>query len=222
MGERVLVVVAHPDDETLGCGGTLTKHIANGDTVMVASLSSGVGSRDSKNDLAKERIEMYGNAACILGVTVFPSATFPDNRFDDVAQLDICKAIEWYANVMRPTIVYTHWPCDLNIDHRITSNAVMVACRPISSSVKRILFMEVAGSTEWSGPGHLVFAPNYYVNLDQEQVELKQKAMRCYTSEIREQPHPRSLHGIQTHAQWRGMQAGVPFAEAFVLAREVV
>lgn len=217
MSNRALAVIAHHDDE-IGCGGTLAKHAAAGDAVMVAVLSEGSASRGMR-DMNRRR--EFINALRILGGgTVLENceAAYPDNQMDTVPLLSVVRDIEDVVRCFQPDTVYTHWSGDLNVDHRVVSQAVDVACRPQPGCpVKRLLQFEVPCSTAWAAG----FVPNWYVNIDPTLLEMKQRAFRCYPSEVREWPHPRSGFGISVLASMRGMAVGVETAEAFVLKRGV-
>lgn len=227
MTERVLCVIAHPDDE-LSCGGTLAKHVAAGDVVMIAALSDGVGSRgpqpkaDSPVQLVAGTTDIVRRreflaAIHILGVTQNAFASHPDNQFDSVPLLIINKDIEGCCARFEPTVVYTHWAGDMNVDHQAVSNAVSIACRPQPGSpVKRVLQFEVPCNTTWSGG----FSPTYFVDIS-DHLDAKLRAAKCYASEMREFPHPRSIRGMDILAAIRGMTIGVEAAEAFVVQRMI-
>lgn len=220
MTKNVLVVAAHPDDEALGCGGTIAKHVANGDQVHVVFMADGVGSRGGKftADL-KKRQEAMHSAAEILGISSVACLGLPDNRMDGVVFLDIVQPLEKFIEKLQPEIVYTHHSCDLNIDHRLTNQAVMTACRPLAwSSVKKILSFEVLSSTEWNSPSGNVFVPQYIVDISHVW-ELKLSALKCYSEEMRVAPHSRSFECVEALATLRGNTFGYVKAEAFFVER---
>lgn len=215
MTERVLCVCAHPDDETLGIGGTLARHSAEGDTVMVACLSNGVGSRGNNDETVIARRKMFIAALNLLGIDRYAIGEYPDNKFDTLPLLKICKLVEDIIRSFEPSIIYTHHRGDLNVDHRVTHKAVNVACRPKpGQSVRQLLYFEVPCSTAW-GTG---FEPNHWSEIN---IVVKLEAVRCYPTEIMEPPHPRSIEGISTLAHWRGQQVGIGPAEAFMVGRSV-
>lgn len=219
MNERVLVACAHPDDETLGCGGTIARHIREGDEVSIVAMTDGVGSRVDRirSGGAREREMMFRKACRALGTVDVHLHQFADNQMDGVALIRSVMHIERHIDRFNPTVVYTHHSGDLNVDHRVTHNAVNVACRPRPGCpVKTVLYFEVPCSTSW-GTG---FNPNYFVDISDTMGE-KVSAMQCYESEILEWPHPRSVSGIRTMAQMRGMAVGIDRAEAFVVGRIV-
>lgn len=221
----VLVIVAHPDDEVLGCGGAIVKHVKEKTNVHILILGEGVTSRYNKRSqglkstpLRKMKAYIAG-AAKILGVKKLRFFSFPDNRFDSVPMLDIVKVIEKVKDEIKPDTIYTHNRNDLNIDHRITFDAVLTACRPVKgSTVNRIYSFEVLSSTEWNYPNS--FSPNVYVDISKA-IDAKVQAMRAYKSEVKAWPHPRSIEAIRILARKRGCEVGFEFAEAFELIREV-
>lgn len=222
----VLVIAAHPDDEVLGAGGAIAHHVAKGDSVSVLILGSGLTSRlanpqevDQCNLAALRR--NVEQAAAILGVTDLRLLDFPDNRFDGVDLLDIVKAVEAVAEDIRPELIYTHHPGDLNIDHQRTAMATLTACRPLpGSSVRRILAMEVPSATGWGDPA-LPFVPNVFLDITHVMAK-KLEAMSTYQGELRDFPHARSLSSLEARARAWGSQVGIEAAEPFVLLREIL
>lgn len=228
MKEKVLVIAAHPDDEVLGCGATIAMHSHKGDIVHILILAEGLTSRDDIRSLEIREDELSilaqtaKKASNLLGAQSCDLLNFPDNRMDSVDLLDVIKAIEKKIQIFQPSIVYTHFPGDLNLDHRITSQAVITACRPFPTQVvKEIYFFEVPSSTEWQiNPTVGNFAPNYFITLnDENYMEKKIEALAIYESEMRDFPHPRSIQAIKSLASWRGATVGVHFAEAFMVGR---
>ena len=225
---RVLVVAAHPDDEVLGCGGTIARHADAGDQVEVLIVAEGATSRQQKRSrsMACDELSALANAAqsasSILGVAGVELLDFPDNRLDSLDRLDLIKLIENYINDRQPQVVYVHHAGDVNVDHRRLHEAVVTACRPVPGHpVERLLSFEVASSTEWQPPGSApAFQPNWFVDIS-EQWQLKRKALEVYTSEMRPWPHARSLEAVEHLARWRGAQVGVEAAEAFCLLRQL-
>jgi LmbE family N-acetylglucosaminyl deacetylase len=221
MVKKVLVIVAHPDDEILGVGGAIKKHSKIGDEIYCLILGQGITSRgksdkESINNLRQDSFR----AGKIVGFKEIFFEEFPDQRFDSVDFLEVVKKIEEYIKKIGPSILYTHYYNDLNLDHQITSKAVITACRPCNKDCpKEILCFETLSSTEWQLIGKR-FKPNIYVDIENE-IEAKTLALTEYSSEIREYPHPRSVEGIQILAQYRGMECGKRYAEAFKLMRKV-
>lgn len=217
---NVLAVVAHPDDEVLGVGGTLAKHALGGDDVVVLILGTGaMGRADAETQDIVALRTAAAQATSELAVTLQMS-TLPDNRFDSVNLLDIVHLVENVARKHKPEMVYTHSLSDLNIDHRRTHEAVLAACRPLpGSTVRRLLAFETPSATEW-GTG--LFRPTVFVDIAGEASERKTKALMKYASELRPPPHPRSIVAVEALAAWRGSCVGVQRAEAFELLRELV
>ena len=222
MGKNVLIVAAHPDDEALGCAGTMAKHVASGDKVHVIFMTNGVGSRNTtSNSDIENRQAAARKSADILGVTSMKHFDFPDNKMDTVSLLDIVKSIENVINKLQPEIIYTHHIGDLNIDHQITHKVVMTACRPQPSfCVKEIYAFEVLSSTEWQTPGYLPFTPNVYIDIS-NQIEIKRKSLETYSEEMHKIPHSRSFDNILNLSSFRGNSVGVDYAEAFKLLRYI-
>lgn len=225
---RVLVLAAHPDDEVLGCGGTIAWHADQGHDVAIHLMAEGATSRSNVPDRVAMALELESlrcaarEAAAILGATV-SFDNYPDNRMDSVDLLDVVKSVEGVIAEMRPERIYTHHSGDVNIDHRIVHQAVVTACRPMpGQSVRSLLFFEAVSSTEWQpAASGGVFAPNWFVSIEST-IERKREALKVYASEMREFPHPRSLAAIDYLARWRGASVGVHAAEAFMLGRAVV
>ncbi|WP_115024775.1 PIG-L deacetylase family protein [Synechococcus sp. UW69] len=227
--QKVLVIAAHPDDEVLGCGGTIAKHSDAGDHVQVLIMAEGATSRQPQRDRlhAKEELSELGKAAqaagSILGAAGVELLDFPDNRLDSLDRLDLVKQIEERIEHHRPQMVYVHHSGDVNVDHRRLHEAVVTACRPSPGQpVRRMLSFEVASSSEWQPPGSApAFLPNWFVDIS-NQWQRKREALLAYASEMRPWPHARSLEALESLARWRGAQVGVEAAEAFFLLRQVV
>lgn len=218
---KVLVIAAHADDEALGCGGTMAKHSAQGDSVHVAFLADGVTSRGTEDGL-DQRNEAAENAAKALGAQKPYLLGFPDNKMDGMPLLDIVQKLEELIGDIKPDVIYTHHAGDLNVDHRITHQAVMTACRPMpGTNVQEIYCFEVLSSTEWATPNAAnYFIPDYYVDITST-LKAKQAALKCYEAEMRPFPHARSYEAVDALARTRGVHMGVEAAEAFVTARRI-
>lgn len=226
---NVLVIAAHPDDEVLGCGGTIARHASMGDDVFIVILGEGMMARaDGKNEegLREEQKKLRENSrtvASILGAKEVIHFNFPDNRLDQIALLDVVKAIEEGLERYQPAILYTHHPGDLNIDHSVASRAVITAARPSPGCfVREVRSFEVLSSTEWHfGPGGESFRPNCFVGIDGF-LKKKIAAMSAYGTEMFSFPHPRSPETIKALARRRGSQSGLKAAEAFMLIRKII
>jgi len=223
MKNTILVIAAHPDDEVIGCGGTMARHIDAGDEVHVIFVADG---ETSRKDAALKDLENREHAAKkssdILGVKSCSFLRLPDNRLDSLPLLEIVQPIEKLLSNIQPSIIYTHHGGDLNIDHRVTFQAVMTACRPQPNFfVKKILSFHVLSSTEWSGPDTSIFLPNVFIDISQY-MTIKLKALKAYESEMKAPPHSRSYEHVNALASHHGHSTGVNAAEAFMLIREVI
>jgi len=222
MADSVLVVAAHPDDEVLGCGGTIARHADSGYQVYVLIVAEGSTSRQQERNRAQVQDELSALAKAaqtsgsILGAAGVELLDLPDNRLDSLDRLDLIKRIEECVERHQPECVYVHHSGDVNVDHRRLHEAVVTACRPSPGHVvKRLLSFEVASSTEWQPPGSApAFQPNWFVDIS-DQWERKREALVAYSSEMRDWPHARSLEAVEHLARWRGAQVGVEAAEAF-------
>lgn len=225
---RVLVAAAHPDDETLGCGGTLAQHAAAGDAVAVVTFTDGVGARDEFMPSARaDRRAAFLDAMAELGLTDASRLTtlsYPDNRMDAEPVLGVARQVERVLAAVRPDVVYTHHAGDLNVDHRCVCEAVLAATRPGTehgAGVREVLAFEVPSSTEWAFGLGAPFCPDVFVELDRRALEAKLRALARYRREVRLPPHPRSVEHVEALARVRGGAAGVLYAEAFRAVRIV-
>lgn len=225
MAKTILVVAAHADDEALGCGGTIAKHVSTGDAVYIVFLTDGVGSRTEGSQGATDADARSSASVAALKVLGVPEAnvttfSFPDNALDSLPRLEVVKAIESVVSRVQPEVVYTHHSGDLNVDHRYAYEATMTACRPQPEfCVKEIYSYEVASSTAWSGASYgRHFVPTLYVSIDGFWGQ-KEGALTAYHEEMRGFPHARSIEAVKALAHYRGSQVGVPAAEAFVVER---
>lgn len=218
MTKKILIVVAHPDDEVLGCFGTVAKLIKNGYEAYTLILGEGKTSRDNKLfKNQKKEIELLNTemrkANDLIGIKKVFTERFPDNRFDSVDLLDIIKVVTKVKEEVQPDIIFTHYENDLNIDHQITYKAVLTATRPTKQEcVKELYSFEILSSTEWNYP--LTFSPDTYFDIE-DTMQLKLLAMKEYQSELCTYPHPRSLKGIEINAKYQGMRVGKEYVEAF-------
>lgn len=222
---KVLVVAAHPDDEVLGCCGTLLKRREGGDDISILILGEGITARFS-NDNSVDRSNfnvLYSESKAVaksIGVKKHTIMGFPDNKFDSVPLLDVVRAVETIKNEVGPDIVFTHFRDDLNIDHKITFDAVITACRPQSSeTVREICCFETPSATEYNYT-KTKFSPNLFVDIG-DYVEKKIDVVSMYQSETKKYPHPRSLEYVKSLASVRGISVGVEYAEAFEIIRKI-
>ena len=236
MNQTVLVIAAHPDDEVLGCGGTIARHAAEGDAVHILIMAEGLTSRDQTRDAEARQSELSAlaqtahQAGNVLGASSVELLAFPDNRMDSLALLDVVKEVEARMANLQPSIVYTHHAGDLNIDHQITHKAVVTACRPYPDQpVRTLFFFEVPSSTDWQVPGtEAPFTPNWFVDIsgcaaDGKTFGAKKiQALELYESEMRSFPHARSLEAVEHLARWRGASVGKEHVEGFILGKHLV
>ena len=223
---NIMVVAAHPDDEVLGCGGTIAA-LAKENNVVVAILGEGATARDEEQtgapaDAVKELQDQARSAASILGVSEVVFGGLPDNRFDSLPLLEIIRIVETWVERFNPEVIYTHHGGDLNIDHTLTFRAVLTATRPVEGSTVRDLYsFEVASSTEWAfqtiSPA---FTANTFVDISSTLTQ-KISALEAYGGEVRAFPHPRSSDNLRATAQKWGAASGLSYAEAFQLIRSL-
>lgn len=221
----IMVVVAHPDDEILGCGGTISRLARDGHEVYTLILGEGITSRDQKRDFGKRANEISKlkkqavKANKAIGVKKVFHYDFADNRFDSVPLLDIIKVIEKIKGEIKPDIIFTHYRNDLNIDHRVVYQAVITATRPVFlETVKEIYSFNVLSSTEWNYP--LSFSPNVFFDISRT-LKDKIRSLRIYKSELKASLHPRSVRGTKLSAEFWGVTTGLRYSEAFECVRAI-
>lgn len=228
VGKRVLVVVAHPDDEVLGLGGTIHRLVhAESCEARVVILGDGETSRSAPLDRAywasaiARRREQALEAMQQVGYTSHAFYDFPDNRFDTVALLDLVKAVEDEKAAFQPDVVFTHHQGDLNVDHQRACEAVLAAFRPLPRSKPvTLLAFETPSSTEWQAPtAATAFLPTVFMQLNEADLKAKLAGAAAYSDEIRSFPHPRSPEALRLLAQRWGVVSGFGLAEAFALLR---
>ncbi len=224
---KMLIIAAHPDDEVLGCGGTISRLTHDGHGVYIAILGEGITSRyQQRGEADYTLVEALKNrchqVANILGAKDVFLHNLPDNRFDTVPLLDVVKIIEGLLDKLEPDVIYTHHRGDLNNDHLITHRAVLTATRPFPGQpVREIYAFEVASSTEWAFQQFEPdFRPNVFIDIS-DTLEIKIQALARYESELRTFPHPRSPEAIQATARRWGSAVGYKAAEAFELIRAI-
>jgi len=221
--KQILIVAAHPDDEILGCGGTIAK-LAKDNTITALILVDAITSRtgDFSDDEKKALRDRINNAHKLLEIKNTYFEDFPDNEFDKVPLLKLVKSVSSYIEKTSPDIIFTHHYGDLNIDHRSTFKAVLTACRPQPGFNHPDLYcFEIPSSTEWQVlTGEFIFKPNVFIDIT-DTIEKKLKAFEYYESEMKEYPHSRSLEGVKLMAQDWGRKVGRKFVEAFELIRSI-
>ncbi|MAV95508.1 MAG: GlcNAc-PI de-N-acetylase [Euryarchaeota archaeon] len=234
---KILVLVAHPDDEVLGMGGTLKKLSSQKNNIKVAFLATGIFARRSdeylndpkykidgaltkkmKNQINKLRLDAK-KALTILGIKNIEFFEFPDNEMDTISNLEITKTIEKLIQEFKPEIIYTHTKNDINVDHRAIFNATITATRPTTNQkVKKVICFEVPSSSEWNFGD--TFSPNIFIDINKE-LSYKIKAIKAYKNELRKFPHPRSPEALDAIAKRWGSVSGSKAAEAFELVRDL-
>jgi LmbE family N-acetylglucosaminyl deacetylase len=223
---NVLVVAAHPDDEILGCGGTLLKHISRGDKVYILYVSEGVTGRYDNKDSKKCSIEIskreeMAKKACRLGkFEIIDFLNLRNLELSSYPHNHLTNIIYKYFKKYKPDIVYTHYEHDLNIDHYQTFFSTFVASRPNNDFfVKKLLSFEIPSSTDW-GINSKSFIPNYFVDIKKYKKK-KEKLLKFYKYEMRRSPHSRSIKNINSLSIFRGGAVGLNNAEAFFVNKIV-
>lgn len=215
--KQILVLAPHPDDEVLGCGGTIARHIDRGDHVTILFFTDGVGGREKTSVAdATARTTSRDKALKILGVQKLIQRQFPDNRLDTVPLLKLAQTIEHAAANQHFSTVYCPFGGDLNIDHQRVFEATLTAFRPIKPPHSNIYSYAIASSTEWSPQA--VFKPTAFVDIS-KYLEKKIQAMETYQAELRSLPHPRSPEVISATAKYWGSISGLLAAEPFQIIR---
>ena len=234
---KVLVIVAHPDDEVLGMGGTLRKLSVKNHDIKVVFLATGIAARrsdkfrnETKYEINKTLIKKMEEqikklrldakrALKILGIKNIEFFNFPDNEMDMVSNLEITKTIENIIKKFKPDVIYTHTKNDINVDHRAIFNATITATRPNTrANVKKVICFEVPSSSEWNFGD--TFSPNIFVDIKRE-LSYKKKAIQAYKTELKKFPHPRSANSLDIIAKRWGTVSGFEASEAFELIREL-
>lgn len=217
----VLVVAAHPDDEVLGAGGTLARHVHCGDQVHALLVADGATSR-YETGMAEVLAKCTRRSAQVLGFASVDQLSLPDQRLDTVPLLDVTREVEKVVDRVRPDVVYTHFPGDVNADHGVVARAAWTACRPyVLPGLRLFAAFETPSSTEWAWPVQgSTFEPALFVDVAST-LEEKLDAMSCYETELRDYPHPRSLRALRERAAYWGSRVGRQSAEAFQVLREV-
>lgn len=218
MAERhVLVIAAHPDDELLGCGGTIALHTQAGDRVTSVIMCEGESLRYGSQGVGQR--DHIQAAARTLGVQDVRLLAFPDQRLDTVTLTEIITPLEKVAREIRPQIVYCQYGGDINRDHHLLFEALLVATRPTEEFIEAVYAFDTASSTEWAYPR--TFIPDTWVDISTT-LEAKLAAMACYKSEVRDYPHPRSLQALEYRARAWGAQCCLEAAEVFMTVRRVL
>jgi len=221
--DRILIIAAHPDDEILGCGGLLSKY-SNQAEISIVFIAEGDSCRFNSAELTplvlkeiSHREECAIKALGLFSITDIEFNKLPCGRLDSVDIIDINKIIEKKILSFKPSIILSHYSYDTNNDHRIVSRSVEMSTRPLNDFDINTFSFEILSSTEWSLQNP--FKPNTFVQLSEDDVKNKINALKIYDGEIRDFPHSRSEGGIRSLSQYRGMQVGMKYAEAFYANR---
>lgn len=216
------MIAPHLDDEVLGVGGTIARHVDDGDLVSVCFVANRAYGHVYDEALIAEELDSAQRAQQILGYQELRFLDLPDERLDGLLQ-DIIIPLEEVYGQTKPDLVYVNHRGDNNQDHQAVFRAASIVCRAHGGGhLKTLCTYEVPSSTDQSPPfAENAFLPNRYVDIS-SYLETKLSALSCYRREIREFPHPRSLEGLTVYAKKRGSEAGLEAAEAFMLLREVL
>lgn len=218
--EKILVICAHPDDETLGLGGTLKNHSDKGDEINIMFFADGQFGRDSSKKGIERRQNQGRAAGKILGIKEMHFLNYKDQYLETISLVDLSTKMESVINKIKPNIVYTHFWGDVNQDHRRLFDATIIATRPKPDSlVKKLIVYETPSSTDW-GSWHNVFQPNLFVDVS-TYLNYKIKALKKYSKEVEEFPHPRSIKSVINRTKYWGSKAGLENAEAFMIIRQI-
>ena len=217
--KNVLIIAPHPDDEVLGCGGIIKKYSSAEKSVFVVVVSRGKSGLYSEERIQNVRQEAL-NAHRILGVKETRFFDFPAPELDLVSTSELARAISEVIREFKTDTIFLPHRGDIHHDHGAVFNAGLVAARPVKESpVKRIFSYETLSETEWSPPfGNDIFIPGYFVNIA-DVFHVKLEAMKCFKSQVREFPNPRSLEAMEALAKLRGSTVGFTHAEAFMNIR---
>jgi LmbE family N-acetylglucosaminyl deacetylase len=217
MAKHVLVIAAHPDDELLGCGGTVALHTKAGDEVTSVIVCEGESLRYGQKGIGQA--EHIRRAAATLGVRDVRPLGFPDQRLDTMPLTDIINPLDEIVKEVQPSVVYVQFGGDINRDHQLLFQAALVATRPTACWVQAVYAFDTASSTEWAFPR--TFTADTWVDISTT-LETKLAAMACYTSEVRPYPHPRSIDALRYRANAWGNQQCLEAAEAFMTVRRTL
>ena len=221
MEKNILVVAPHPDDEILGCGGTIKKRVDEGHQVYVLIMSRGTPKYYSEERIVNVRREAKA-AGQLLGVKETLFFDFHAPELDTVPLAELSRKITEVLTRLQIHTVYLPHRGDIHYDHELVFRAGLVAARPTGNySVKEIVCYETLSETEWAPPfPDSAFIPTHFVNIT-KQMDLKKEAMGCYKSQLRPFPNSRSLETIEALAKYRGATVGFERAEAFMLIRKI-
>ena len=218
---KILIIAPHPDDEVLGCGGTIKKHINSGDEVYLCEVTKSY-TPDWTEEYIVQEMEELEDSSKFLGIKKTFLLDLPAVKLDIFGQKKLNDLLSEIIQKIKPEILYIPFYGDINSDHRLISRACLVVARPKPKSfIKKVLAYEVLSETEWGAPAFKNFVPNVYIDISST-IKEKLKALSYYKSQLTPYPHPRSLEAIEILAKKRGTEAGLHYAEAFMLLREII
>jgi N-acetylglucosamine malate deacetylase 1 len=219
---NVLVLAPHPDDEVLGCGGTICRHVEAGDLVSVLVATRGIP--ELYSDVAVNAVrEEARNAHAKLGVGETRFLEFPAPALDTVPRYKLAGAISECIRDVRPEVLYVPHHGDIRSDHFHLHQAALVAARPLDGCpVRKILAYETLSETEWAPPQmDAVFYPTVFIDVSKF-LQQKPDAMSCFESQVKPPPNARSLRNITALAHYRGATVACDAAEGFMLVRQII
>jgi N-acetylglucosamine malate deacetylase 1 len=221
MNHNILVIAPHPDDEILGCGGTIKRFSSKGDKIYILIATRGKPEMYSEERIIKVREEAI-QAHKILGVTETRFLNFPAPDLDLISLAEISEAISSVITEFEIDTLFLPHRGDIHNDHKAVFDAGLVASRPVNNyMVTRVYSYETLSETEWAAPFcSETFIPTYFINIS-DFFSYKLEAMQCYKSQLREFPNPRSVKSIEALANLRGGTIGVYYAEAFFAIRVI-
>ena len=220
---KMLVIAAHPDDEVLGCGGYMARFSTNNEvyTAIVTEGCSAQYAGGGSAALIERKKKAAREANHLLGAREVFFGDFPDMRLDTIAHIDLNSFLTGVISEIKPDMILTHHPGDINLDHQLVYKSTMVAARPSNGRAPDVLLYETPSATEWQGyDRNNAFIPNVFIDITAT-LERKLAALHCYDLELRTFPHPRSEEGIRAYASYRGLAAGLSAAESYCLTRAV-
>jgi LmbE family N-acetylglucosaminyl deacetylase len=219
---KILFIAPHPDDETIGAGGTIVRHKALGDDIFWCIVTQGYTPPWPEEIVQKAR-EQITSIETFYGFKNVYQLGFPTVKLNIVPHMELCNALQNVIEEVKPDIVYTTSRNDVNLDHRIVYDCTLVASRPLpGNGIRRVLSYEIGYTIHFGVPsGVTMFQPNVFIDIS-EYLEEKLKAMRYYETELRQSPHPRNIESLRLLAKERGLCVGYVAAECFELVRELI
>lgn len=214
--KNILILAAHPDDETLGCGGTIHRLASEGNDIRLITFTNGEGARGTTDKNRNNSLDQVSN---ILGINSHTYGDFPDNAMDSVPLLEVCKFLE-YNLTFKPDIIFTHFIGDLNIDHQIVAKATYTVFRPQMGDNHKIYSYYVPSSTDYNPTTN--YGGDIYFNLSKENIEAKMNALKIYDKEMRSYPHTRSYTNVKNLMKVWGSEVGVKNCEKFKNIRQLI